>query len=357
MAPGRPGRPRKQHNNPSVPEPEPTPAHAAGKIAELGNIIAQLQEANGQPRGTANLTLQDLSAYEQPQYQGSGQDAMEEQPPPAAEDGEEVDGDVIQLQREELPFAKLSKKRRLDDRQEDATRVQWDETQPSQAVEQPEPSQDEGFQTAVAAPREMELRRQRAAGMQRRQQAPQQAPEANMSSNIFENDPGAVITASTHPDEAYTDGNDAEEEEAASEQVDASNADSEAPETARQQLSKKNKKTGGRKSKPQTEAAPSTPPEPLPDLSPSQAYSTVNRQARQYSTVQQQNGQKGPQRRIPWSPEEIDRLMLLIERHGTSWALIKRQDMALNKPDGLMVTRDQYALKDKARNMKCDYLS
>ncbi|KAL8771975.1 MAG: hypothetical protein Q9209_002640 [Squamulea sp. 1 TL-2023] len=64
---------------------------------------------------------------------------------------------------------------------------------------------------------------------------------------------------------------------------------------------------------------------------------------------------KRPQTRVPWSEEEIDRLQELIEEYGLSWSLLKQQDG--NHKDGpVLYNRDQVSLKDKARNMKMDYL-
>ena len=62
---------------------------------------------------------------------------------------------------------------------------------------------------------------------------------------------------------------------------------------------------------------------------------------------------KPPQVRKGWTDEETQRLLELIEEHGTSWALLKTEDFAAGN---ILASRDQVALKDKARNMKLDYL-
>ena len=62
---------------------------------------------------------------------------------------------------------------------------------------------------------------------------------------------------------------------------------------------------------------------------------------------------KPPQVRKGWTDEETQRLLELIEEHGTSWALLKSEDFAAGN---ILASRDQVALKDKARNMKMDYL-
>ncbi|RFU34847.1 hypothetical protein B7463_g1474, partial [Scytalidium lignicola] len=56
-----------------------------------------------------------------------------------------------------------------------------------------------------------------------------------------------------------------------------------------------------------------------------------------------------PQKRTPWSDNDADRLIYLIETYGCSWA-------DLEKMGGFELERGQVALKDKARNMKVSYL-
>ncbi|KAL8900298.1 MAG: hypothetical protein Q9207_005757 [Kuettlingeria erythrocarpa] len=64
---------------------------------------------------------------------------------------------------------------------------------------------------------------------------------------------------------------------------------------------------------------------------------------------------KRVQTRTAWSAEETERLLDLIVEYGLSWSLLKKMDK--DHPDGeLLATRDQVALKDKARNLKADYL-
>ena len=62
---------------------------------------------------------------------------------------------------------------------------------------------------------------------------------------------------------------------------------------------------------------------------------------------------KPPQVRKAWTEEETERLLDLIEEHGTSWKLLKAEDFTAGN---ILASRDQVALKDKARNMKMDYL-
>ena len=61
---------------------------------------------------------------------------------------------------------------------------------------------------------------------------------------------------------------------------------------------------------------------------------------------------KKVQSRRAWTDRETEALLDLIADHGVSWALLKNIDGA----EGLLAHRDQVALKDKARNMKFDFL-
>ncbi|KAL8914384.1 MAG: hypothetical protein Q9171_001014 [Xanthocarpia ochracea] len=64
---------------------------------------------------------------------------------------------------------------------------------------------------------------------------------------------------------------------------------------------------------------------------------------------------KRRQIRNPWSEDETNRLQELIEDFGLSWSFLKDQDNR-HKDGPALMERDQVALKDKARNMKMDYL-
>lgn len=60
---------------------------------------------------------------------------------------------------------------------------------------------------------------------------------------------------------------------------------------------------------------------------------------------------KKTQTRKAWTDLETETLINLISEHGTSWKLLKEKDAGK-----VLVDRDQTALKDKARNIKFDYL-
>lgn len=88
-------------------------------------------------------------------------------------------------------------------------------------------------------------------------------------------------------------------------------------------------------------------------LPPSQKmtqYTNVNQLAKEKKVMMEP---KRPQTRQPWSEEETGVLLDLIGEYGTSWKLLKDRDFL---EDNVLEGRDQVALKDKARNMKLDYL-
>ena len=80
----------------------------------------------------------------------------------------------------------------------------------------------------------------------------------------------------------------------------------------------------------------------------SQVYNLANTAAKQMTALQP----KEPQARKPWTEDETERLLELIEKFGTSWKQLKEEDRDLR----ILDNRDQVALKDKARNMKFDFL-
>ena len=86
-----------------------------------------------------------------------------------------------------------------------------------------------------------------------------------------------------------------------------------------------------------------------PSPSPHDEFVLVNTQAKKMKNIRR----KSPQRRRPWSDDETARLINLIETLGTSWSLLMGEDESTTK---LLQERGQVGLKDKARNIKIDYL-
>ena len=78
-------------------------------------------------------------------------------------------------------------------------------------------------------------------------------------------------------------------------------------------------------------------------------YKLINHAAKESLA---RNLPKQPQVRRPWSNEEVQALMEYMDEYGCSWAAIKAADSENN----ILERRSQVDLKDKARNMKYDYL-
>ena len=87
-----------------------------------------------------------------------------------------------------------------------------------------------------------------------------------------------------------------------------------------------------------------------PRPSQAQIYKRTNEQAKLFSATQQP---KKVQRRNAWSGDETEALIDYIETIGTSWAQILKTDETDRE---VLQSRDQVALKDKARNIKMDFL-
>ena len=87
-----------------------------------------------------------------------------------------------------------------------------------------------------------------------------------------------------------------------------------------------------------------------PPLSQVEILQAANTQAKRITAI---HLQKGIQKRTPWSVEETNTLLDLIQDHGLSWARLKNID---SSGANVLWRRDEVALKDKARNMKMDYL-
>lgn len=82
--------------------------------------------------------------------------------------------------------------------------------------------------------------------------------------------------------------------------------------------------------------------------------SLINREARQ-NTVKRLFKRRQPQQRSRWTEVEVERLVELIEDYGVSWAYLLMMDG--EHPQGAVLQqRDQVSLKDKARNMKINFL-
>lgn len=88
----------------------------------------------------------------------------------------------------------------------------------------------------------------------------------------------------------------------------------------------------------------------IPPTSTYEAHRKANMQAKIISSMRPN---KVAQVRKAWTVEETESLLHLITNHGTSWSSLKEIDAESDKE---LLSRDQVALKDKARNMKVDFL-
>ncbi|KAI9723111.1 MAG: hypothetical protein M1828_004359 [Chrysothrix sp. TS-e1954] len=93
-------------------------------------------------------------------------------------------------------------------------------------------------------------------------------------------------------------------------------------------------------------------PEPsAPPQASYESYMEVNRRAKAVTQYHKQD--KVPQLRKAWEPAEIERFIQLIGECGPSYSTIKSTDLDTGS---VLIQRSQGNLKDKARNMKFDYL-
>ena len=80
-------------------------------------------------------------------------------------------------------------------------------------------------------------------------------------------------------------------------------------------------------------------------------HSLINAQAKTRALLSTQARRQ--QTRTPWTPEEVDTFIDLIGELGCSWSAILKRD---NDEARVLQNRSQVNLKDKAMNMKMDYL-
>ncbi|KAL6713514.1 hypothetical protein ACLMJK_008979 [Lecanora helva] len=89
------------------------------------------------------------------------------------------------------------------------------------------------------------------------------------------------------------------------------------------------------------------------ELTASQTHQIANTAGKKRKVIVDMNNPKPTQKRTPWSEDETQQLLELIEKHGTSWSVL----MDIDRQSGsLLQDRDDVKLKDKARNMKMDFL-
>ena len=109
-----------------------------------------------------------------------------------------------------------------------------------------------------------------------------------------------------------------------------------------------------------TDAADQGPASPEPsssrgDIVPTSTYEAHRKANAQAKIISSMRPNKAVQTRKPWSIDETETLLHLIMNHGTSWSALKDIDSHSDLGE-VLGSRDQVALKDKARNMKVDFL-
>ncbi|MCJ1393472.1 hypothetical protein MMC18_006347 [Xylographa bjoerkii] len=86
-----------------------------------------------------------------------------------------------------------------------------------------------------------------------------------------------------------------------------------------------------------------------PPMSNSQIYRVAQTQSRKVTAI---HNPKTVQKRKAWTDEETEVFIDLVGEYGISWSLLKKMD-----EHSVLIHRDQTALRDKARNMKVDFLT
>jgi hypothetical protein len=102
----------------------------------------------------------------------------------------------------------------------------------------------------------------------------------------------------------------------------------------------------------QTRVARHEDPSPAPARPESRwlAENSASRASHQPTTIRP----TGHASRRRWTQEEDDRLIMLVARYGTQWAVIQRQDQICPEVNGgpRLTGRTQVNMKDRARNIK-----
>lgn len=234
-------------------------------------------------------------------------------------------------------------KGRIYDRQEGAHRVQWDSQSSSQSNQANSNGKRKGKRPLSSLENEedivmndggeedeeggFELDRRSHNLSQRRKEKPRIAPA---SAHAGQSHPSPPKRTRVERDNASTD-------------TDAMDA------AAQRQLHEEVREQNARQRNREPTLTSSQPP---PSTSRSE-HEQVNERAR--ALVARHMSINPPQERRAWSSEETSRLIFLIENHGKSYTRLKKEDEA-HKDGPLLTRRTQVNLKDKARNVKMDYL-
>ncbi|KAK5143944.1 hypothetical protein LTR04_001722 [Oleoguttula sp. CCFEE 6159] len=103
---------------------------------------------------------------------------------------------------------------------------------------------------------------------------------------------------------------------------------------------------------PRRETSVSDLEEEVPSTAASR-YRTINKVAKALTGTRDLDLPYVPQHRRAWTDEEVNALLDLIAEYGPRYSMIKKIDM---DGDNVLVDRDQTALRNKAENMKFDFI-
>lgn len=233
----------------------------------------------------------------------------------------------------EKPVPQQKKQRRFIDPQENAGRVSPDQDAISQNLNREGTGEEEDFQQdrrPLPAPK-------------RRKRTPGNKPAATKAAATEPTDKVSGRARGRRPkrERIVVDDNDNAEGAA------ASDADG----STTSLTGKKSDPTGRSNVEPVTDEEPhgdEDPPPPPAERVQLENYKMAKELARINTAAR---AKKKTQTRKAWTDLETETLINLISEYGTSWKLLKDKDAGK-----VLVDRDQIALKDKARNIKFDYL-
>ncbi|KAF4625014.1 hypothetical protein G7Y89_g13154 [Cudoniella acicularis] len=292
-----------------------------------------------EPRATVVETEREVSPY-QPVVDEDNGEIPSEEPRPSQQYLDIWNASINDKNKENRPLPKtIPVKRRLLDRQSDAEELRWDsESQetagpskrkpPRQERQETEESEDQGYQVDQRAPNP----------------ARRMAPPARSRSLIADAPP--------NPKRPRTNNQEAEkarlraEKQAAEDARLQASARAEAEEDESSIMEEDIPSRRRRRARPAVEEEEE---ESMEEDVPRPSTMQISASARVRTSRAQKEEEQRPQVRTKWSERDSQTLIALIERWGCSWAF-------LEKKGKWEVERGQVALKDKARNLKVDFL-
>ncbi len=366
----------------------PTPAAESEPAADDDNEVEQ-PLVDAEEEGAQFAGDEDV---EQPALEDAGEEPRESEPP-----SESIEEEILQTQQSRIIMATLerqqqqsekeniihdrtdaapAKKRSLLDRQPNAEKVPWSEPADDEATPRPaearkrqrpaeseESEEDDEFETDARSPKKPRI----AAESSRRHLPWHSTPEAS----AIEDD----TAAQGHRDRASQSRRQRTRSPEQRPRISSKLPSASQPAPARTSTQHSRPKDKDRaplrpvadhtRPPPSTAPARSRPREATTTHSPPRRGTSplipdlkaVNAEAKRNTQISREllRGGSAIQVRKPYTEAEVHRLMELVELLGPKWSAILQEDMA--HVDGpLLQSRDQVGLKDKARNIKLDFL-